>query len=311
MDEKQIERFVDVVKSGSLSRTAKRLNISQPALSKSLRQLEERLATRLLHRTPRGVHPTELGEAFYHRALNIAADFRRAHEDLENLKGSAIGDIALGVTPGPGILDGVIPTVVTRVTKSRPKLKLTVRSGTVSELLPALKRGELDLLFTVLDERIDAREVKTQLIFQDHFVIIVRAKHPLLASKAITLSELLVYRWVLLQDALPLWRGIEDCGRNLKIQAPFAPIESNSVVFVRAMVGQTDYIGLLPRYAAEASAGSGIRAIPLEQIAEHKMLPQLVRPMGLVHSKESELTPGGRALLRSVLTVCHELKLIQ
>lgn len=311
MDEKQIERFVDVVKSGSLSRTAKRLNISQPALSKSLRQLEERLATRLLHRTPRGVHPTEMGEAFYHRALNIGAEFRRVYEELENLKGSAIGDIALGVTPGPGILDGVIPKVVTRVTKSRPKLKLTVRSGTVSELLPALKRGELDLLFTVLDERIDAREAKSQLIFQDHFVIIVRAKHPLLASKAVSLKDLLVYRWVLLQDALPLWRGIEDCGRTLQIPAPFAPLESNSVVFVRAMVAQSDYVGLLPRYAAEASAGAGIRAIPLEHIAEHKMLPQLVRPMGLVHSKESELTPGGRALLRSVLTVCHEMKLIQ
>jgi DNA-binding transcriptional LysR family regulator len=64
MDKKQLERFVDVVKSGSLSQTAKRLNISQPALSKSLRQLEDQLATRLLNRTPRGVHPTKFGDAF-------------------------------------------------------------------------------------------------------------------------------------------------------------------------------------------------------------------------------------------------------
>jgi DNA-binding transcriptional LysR family regulator len=121
MDERQIERFVDVIESGSLSRTARRLNISQPALSKSLRQLEERLATRLLHRTPRGVHATKFGDAFYRRALTIAAEFRRAKEELGNLRGSTFGEVALGVTPGPGILDRVIPSAVARIVKTRAR----------------------------------------------------------------------------------------------------------------------------------------------------------------------------------------------
>jgi DNA-binding transcriptional LysR family regulator len=309
MDQKQLERFVDVVKSGSLSRTAKRLNISQPALSKSLRQLEDQLAARLLNRTPRGVHLTKFGDAFYRRALVITSEYRRAHQDLESLRGSTFGEVALGVTPGPGILDRVIPKAVARVMKARPELKLNVRSGTLSELLPALKRGDLDLLFTVLDERPDAGELQSTLIFEDHFVIVLRAKHPLLARNAIPLKELLVFRWVLLQDALPLWLAIVECGRKLQVAAQAAPIESNSVVFVRSMVAQTDYIGLLPRYAAEASAGAGITSIPLARITEHRSLPRLARPMGLVHSRESELTPAGRALLRGIMTVCHELGL--
>src|SRR5690606_9947137 len=167
------------------------------------------------------------------------------------------------------------------------------------------------LLFTVLDERIDARVVKTQLIFHDHFVIIARAKHPLLASKSsIPLKDLLAYRWVLLQDALPIWRAIEDCGRLQNLNVLSSPIERKSVVLVHAMVLQGDYSGLLPRYAIEARQDAETRTIGLEQIATRRTLPPLVRPMGLVHSKESELTPGGRALLRSMLTVCHELKLI-
>ena len=310
MDERQIERFVDVVRSKSMSRTAKRLNISQPALSKSLRQLEESLAARLLQRTSRGVYPTEFGNAFYRRALTISAEFRRAHEELENLKGSTVSQLALGVTPGPGILDQVVPRVVERVTKSRPLLKLTVRSGTISELLPALDRGELDLLFTVLDERLTGADVESRLIFEDHFVIIVNSRHPLLSRRAISLKDLLRYRWVLLEDARPLWNAIEEAGRTLEIKAESAPINSNSVVFVRSMVGHTDFIGILPRYAASAGAKTGTSVIPLERVTENKLLPRLVRPMGLVHSRDSELTPAGRTLLRGVVTVCHELKLM-
>ncbi len=91
MDERQLERFVDVVESGSLSRTSNRLNISQPALSKSLRLLEEQLGIKLLERGPRGVKLTKFGDVFYRRARSIASQFRRAREDLGELKGSAAG----------------------------------------------------------------------------------------------------------------------------------------------------------------------------------------------------------------------------
>ena len=310
MDEKQIQRFVEVVKSKSVNRTAQRLNISQPALSKSLRQLEERLQTRLLQRTSRGVHPTEFGNVFYKRALLIDAEFRRAQEELENMKGSTVAQLALGVTPGPGILDQIIPKVIELVTKARPMLKVTVRSGTISELLPALGRSELDLLFTVLDERTAGASVETKLIFEDRFVIVVNSKHPLLGKRSISLSDLLLYRWVLLEDALPLWTAIERAGQKLKLKARYSPIDSNSVVFIRSIVGDSDLIGILPHYAASAGLKSGIIAIPLERVAESKLLPRLIRPMGLVHSKDSELTPAGRALLRSIMTVCHELKLV-
>jgi DNA-binding transcriptional LysR family regulator len=310
MDHRQLERFVDVIKTGSLSRTAKRLNISQPALSKSLRQLEDQLAARLLNRTPRGVHPTKFGEAFYERALVITAEFRRARDELEHLRGSTSGEVALGVTPGPGVLDRIVPKAIARVAKPRVALRFNVRSGTIPELLPALKRGDLDLLFTVLDERLNGVEVKSTLVFEDHFVIVLRSRHPLLARKTIPLKELLGFRWVLLQDALPLWRAIVDSASDRQIQR-IAPIESNSVVFVRSMVSQTDYVGILPHYAVQASRDNEVTSIPLERIVEHRLFPRLVRPMGLVHLRENDLTPAGHLLLRSMVTVCHELGLSQ
>jgi len=312
MDQKQLERFVDVVESGSLSRTARRLNTSQPALSKSLRLLEQQLGVRLLERGPRGVRPTKFGDVFYRRARSITSEFRRAREDLDDVKGSTDGIVSLGVTPGPGILDQVIPQAIARVALKRPSLKLRVRSGTLPELLIEVHRGDLDLLFTVLDERTKGADLKTRLVFEDHFVLVVGKRHPLLVRKIVTLHDLADFRWVLLEDALPLWNVIADLAARQQIPIEGAPIASNSVVFVRTILSKGDFVGVLPSYAAALGTEAGdLAAIPLERISEHGVLPRLVRPMGLVHPAEIELTRGGHALLRSITTVCQELNLIR
>jgi DNA-binding transcriptional LysR family regulator len=308
MDHKQLERFVDVVESGSLSRTARRLKTTQPALSKSLRMLEEQLGVRLLDRGPRGVRLTRYGDAFYRRARSITAEMRRAREELEELKGSGMGAVSLGVTPGPGILDRIIPQAIERLVRQRSAMRVRVRSGTLSELLIELHRGDLDLLFTVLDERTSGTDLKILPVFEDHFVLVVGRRHPLLAREMIALPDLVAYRWALLEDALPLWNAIHDLAEHDQIAIAGAPIESNSVVFVRTVVAETDFVGVLPSYAAELGAEAGeIVALPAERMAEHRLLPRLVRPMGLVHSADVELTRATEMLLSSLTASCQEM----
>jgi len=310
MDQKQLERFVDVAESGSLSRSSRRLHTSQPALSKSLRLLEEQLGVRLLERGPRGVKLTEFGNAFYRRARSITSEFRRAGEDLDNLKGLMTGTVSLGVTPGPGILDQVIPKAVIRTAQKRPKLRFRIRSGTLTELLVDLHRGDLDLLFTVLDERIRGPDLKVEELFEDQFALVVGARHPMLSQNAISIADLMRFRWVLLEDAMPLWDSVCELAKTHDIPVVNGPIESNSVVFIREMASKTDYIGILPSYAAELGTASGnLRYIPLERLVAHSLLPKLSRPMGLVHAAEIELTQSCKALLRSINTVCIELNL--
>jgi DNA-binding transcriptional LysR family regulator len=311
VDQKQLERFVDVVESGSLSRTSKRLHVSQPALSKSLRLLEEQLGVRLLERGPRGVKLTPFGEAFYRRARSVTAELRRANDDLDHIKGMLTGSISLGVTPGPGILDQIIPKAIVRVALKRPVLKVRVRSGTISELLVDLHRGDLDLLFTVLDERTKGPDLKTQKLFDDSFALVVRTGHKLLTQKEISLNDLVSSRWVILEDAMTLWDSVAKLASESGIEISTRPIESNSLVFIREVARRTDFIGIIPAYAAEMSTSSGdLRYIPLERISSHGLLPKLIRPLGLVHAAEIELTESSKALLRSINTVCIEMNLI-
>lgn len=312
MDQKQLERFVDVVESGSLSRTSKRLNVSQPALSKSLRLLEEQLGVRLLDRGPRGVKLTIFGETFYRRARSVTAELRRANDDLEHIKGRLTGSVSLGVTPGPGILDQIIPKAVMRIALKRPDLRVRVRSGTISELLVDLHRGDLDLLFTVLDERTKGPDLKVQKLFDDNFSLVVRTGHQLLQQKEISLQDLLSSRWVMLEDALPLWESVCKLAAQEGIEVKTRPIESNSMVFLREVARKTDFIGIMPSYSAEMNSATGnLRHIPLERVSSHNLLPNLARPLGLVHAVEIELTEATKALLRSINTVCIEMNMLR
>lgn len=139
----------------------------------------------------------------------------------------------------------------------------------------------------------------------------VRTGHSLLSQKEISLDDLIAHRWVMLEDALPLWDGVLDLARKNQIEASKGPIESNSLVFIREVVRKTDFIGIIPAYAAEISTASGnLRYIPLERISHHDQLPNLTRSLGLVHPAEIELTQTAEALLRSINTVCFELNLI-
>lgn len=312
MDQKQLERFVDVVESGSLSRTARRLNVSQPALSKSLRLLEEQIGARLLDRGPRGVRLTVFGQAFYRRARSITSEFRRAKDDINHIKGMMTGSVSIGVTPGPGVLDQIIPKAVTRVARKRPNLDIRVRSGTISELLVDLQRGDLDLLLTVLDERTRSPDLEVQRLFDDRFALMVRKGHDLLLQDEISVKALMSYRWAILEDALVLWETARDLTRLKTDESDMPrPIESNSLVFLREVIRTTDFIGIIPAVPEQVSMlSSDLSYIPLERILAHNLLPNLVRPLGLVHAAEIELTESSKAMLRAIVTVCIELKLI-
>ena len=107
----QIRDFIAVAEAGSMRAAARRLALSQPAVTKSIRQLEMELGGVLLARGVRGVRPTELGNAFLARARAITLELSRAREEIDQLRGGRAGRLAVGCAPGPalGLLPGALP----------------------------------------------------------------------------------------------------------------------------------------------------------------------------------------------------------
>jgi DNA-binding transcriptional LysR family regulator len=99
MNIRQIDQFIAIVEQGSLSQAARVLSISQPALTKSLHQLERELNVRLLTRSPFGVQLTVFGESLYAHGKRINMDISRAELDIEALRGAHSGRISVGTIP--------------------------------------------------------------------------------------------------------------------------------------------------------------------------------------------------------------------
>src|SRR6266853_2143696 len=101
---RQIQNFVAVVESSSIRGAARKLGVSQPAITKSVRSLEEELHSRLVQRTPHGIVPTPAGRAFFARARVAHSELRKAEEEMAQLAGNGTGSVAFGAGPTATLL---------------------------------------------------------------------------------------------------------------------------------------------------------------------------------------------------------------
>ncbi|MDK7107550.1 LysR family transcriptional regulator, partial [Enterobacter hormaechei] len=138
----QIRAFVEVARQGSIRGASRTLNLSQPALTKSIKELEEGMAAQLFVRRSKGVALTECGEGFYHRANLILEELRAAQDDIRQRQGELAGQINIGM--GASISRSLMPAVITRFHAQHPQVNVRIMEGQLVSMINELRQGELD-----------------------------------------------------------------------------------------------------------------------------------------------------------------------
>lgn len=141
----QIRAFVEVARQGSIRGASRTLNLSQPALTKSIKELEEGMAAQLFVRRSKGVALTECGEGFYQRARLILEELRAAQDDIRQRQGELAGQINIGM--GASVSRTLMPAVITRFHAQHPQVKVRIMEGQLVSMINELRQGELD--FTI------------------------------------------------------------------------------------------------------------------------------------------------------------------
>src|SRR5882757_9875731 len=159
----QLAALVSASESGSLRQAAGKLRVSQPALSRSVRELENELGVKLLERTPLGVEPTAYGKALILRSKIVDSELRQARDVIAHLRAATHGDLRIGATPIAAF--SLLPVVLARFKQSRPQLRVTVIDGMGAGLLSQLRQGEFDFVFGRIYEAIDPREFAVDVLF--------------------------------------------------------------------------------------------------------------------------------------------------
>ena len=292
-------RAVDAIETHrSLLKASVALGITQPALTKSLQELEAILQTRLFDRHTRGVRPTEVGTVFVRSARSILAELRRLDEDLDLLSGPGGGAVALGALPVAAA--GVLPGALARLKAAHPGTRVRLQQGRTEELLPLLASGELDLIVGRLYEPTIPDGFEREALWTEPVSILARAGHPILAAAPVGLDELRRYDLVLPTITQRVGQEIEHLLALLGID-PAPSLRSSSYGFIREMLHGTDLLSVMPRLLMVGDLMRGtLQVVPLP-------IPAPDRPAGLILPRGGLLPQAGLAFVACLRTYVAEI----
>lgn len=272
-----------------LGKVAASINVSQPAVSKALGELERGLNLKLFERTARGVIPTAYGQCLIRHARVMLSDLAQARDELQGLASGSSGTIRVGVLTTAAL--ELLPRALAAFKARQPGVFVLVREGTVETLLPELWPGNLDLIVGRLPEG-GAQGLGEKTLMEEGVSVVTGRHHPLTRRKRLRWSDLTLYPWVwppvntLLRE--PLERVFEDHALAL----PANRVETLSVHVIRAYLHYTNAIAALAADVSRYYESLGLLAIlPLE-------LPKLVRPVGIIWNRERPIAPGTQALMQ-------------
>lgn len=281
----------------NLGRVAETMHVTQPAVSKSLAELERGVGLRLFERTSRGVFPTIYGECLIRHARSMLTDLAQARDELHGLASGSSGNIRVGVLATAAL--ALLPRALAMLKSHHPGMTVLVREGLMENLLPELLLGNLDLLVGRLPEDRIAQGLNEKILMDEGVSLVAGRHHPLAGRKRVNWSDLLAFPWVfppvntLLRE--PLERAFERHG----VPMPSNRVETLSVHVMRGYLHFTDAIGVLATDVSRYYESLGLLAIlPLE-------LPRLARPVGVVWSRERPLAPATQMLIQCMEEAVH------
>lgn len=236
-----------LAQTGSLRAAAGVLNVSQPALTKSLRQLEDEFGTELMIRTPRGMRLAPAGELLAVRARNVLRELDKAREDIAWHTHHEHGSVSLGLSPGAAI--HLSPAAIARFEARWPQVRVNVTDTLYPKMLAQLRAGELELAIGPLPDGNIGHDLRLHPLFASQHVIAARHDHPL--AQARQLADLVDAAWVLTGP-----QGGPGDPANLGFQAyglpaPTVRLACESFATVLALLPQLDVLGVMPRHFFE------------------------------------------------------------
>jgi DNA-binding transcriptional LysR family regulator len=297
MDVRQLRNVLAIFEQGSIGKAAEALAISQPALTKSLRRLEEELQVKLFDRTSRGMTPTFYGECLLSHAQAINSGIQHLRSNLESLKTGLSGIVEVGAPPI--VAPKVFGKAIAQLIKERPNVLVRV----VTELSPALvelvQNGRLDFAVTFTADEVVPRGCNRRFLFNDRLVVAARAGHPIIKARQVSARDVAKYSWILPQHDNLHRQRLQLAFEAEGLPLPHAAMECNSVQLIKSVIQTTDCIALVSRMSIDAAGGPHpIKTVELNS-------EYMVRQIGLIWRDGTALSTAAKHLMQIVEKHCQ------
>jgi DNA-binding transcriptional LysR family regulator len=289
MDLKQLKYFRAVVDHGSFRKAANSLHISPPALSISIKGLEEELGVTLLDRKPGRVLATAFGHSLHTSAIEIQKSVQTALDNLNELRGIGNSKLAIGILPYG--IPSTMGRLIGRFSERYPNLEVRIGIGSASFLSDRLRNGELDFMVSEIQESIAGKEFEQEPLFRLRYGLVAGPKHPLAGKRNLTLKRIMDYAFVYART----WRTVlENWNQTFideGIEPPRPSIGEATDDFFINLVASSNSVAVLPM------AGSFTDAIEAGQLVElHVPKIDWASTVALLYRANETLSPDARLL---------------
>lgn len=185
--------FVTVTEQSNFSRAAELLNLSQPAVSLHIRNLENEFSAKLMHRSPKHVMLTEAGEILYRRAKQILSLYEQGKQEIHLLNEKVTGSIQIGASFTIG--EYILPRLLSEFASQFPEVEMSVTIANTEEISQALKANKLDL--GLVEGHVSQNGLQITSYMKDEMILIASNNHPLSSKKTVKPEMLHDLTWIL------------------------------------------------------------------------------------------------------------------
>ncbi|EAB2962533.1 LysR substrate-binding domain-containing protein [Salmonella enterica] len=288
---RHLHTFVAVAQQGTLGRAAETLNLSQPALSKTLNELEQLTGTRLFERGRLGAQLTVPGEQFLTHAVKVLDALNTAGQALNRKEDASADVVRVGALPTAAL--GILPAAIGRFHQQQKSTSLQVATMNNTMLLAGLKSGEIDLGIGRMSDPELMGGLNYELLFLESLKLVVRPGHPLL-QETITLSRVMEWPVVVSPKGTVPRQNAEALLQSQGCKMPAGCIETLSASLSRQLTVDYDYVWFVPSGAVKEDLRQATLVslpVPTQSAGE---------PIGILTQVDIPLSTGAQMLIAAI-----------
>lgn len=281
---KHLELFTAIVENQTLRKAAEKIQVTQPAATKLIRELEDIYGVPFFKRDRKGMWLTPYGEVVKRHTLTLMADLGSMGRELSQLKEGESGQIRLGFVPSidPELLSKIISSSL----QIFPSIQISTFEGSTNELLSNMAKNELDLaLGRILNLKV-ADQYRMHFIYKESFAIVCGSKNLLGNKTKVGWQELSKEQWVLPALQTPFREMINNLFTQYGTLRPNVVVESSSFEKIQKLIVNTELLGILPTSLALQGKKTGDLKLLKTDLGKN------FAPINLIYRKDLEISPA-------------------
>jgi DNA-binding transcriptional LysR family regulator len=277
-----------VLQCGGMAKAAARLNISQPAVSKAIKSLEDALGVRLLDRNPTGVQPTAYGEALVNAGVAVFDELKQSVRQIEFLSSPGSGELHIGCTEAGAA--GFVPTIIARLSRQYPRVMYFVTTGDARTFIETeLPQRKIDLAIGALPDAL-SEIIHSQVLFEDRHFVVTGARSKWARRRNIALADLVDEPWILPPPESAMGLHVARAFRAEGLDLPRSRVVSFSVPLCHHLLAGGHFLTIHPLAMTRLGKHLNLRILDVQ-------MPRISRSIGIMTLRNRTLNPSAHKFI--------------